>query len=82
MDTYLEKSLYEELLSAGYPAKDIFNHESDMYVYVTPLTTRLVNEFWPNDNMRRIFVSTFTDNVTKRTMYDVAFAYDPYWITR
>lgn len=79
IDTYQEKSLYEALLSSGYPKEDIFNHESDMYVYVTPLTTRLVEEFWPDDGMRELFVKKFKDNVTGSHMYDVAFAYDPYW---
>lgn len=82
IDTYHEKSLYETLLSSGYPKTDIFNHESDMYIYVTPLTTRLIEEFWPDDNMRGLFVKTFTDNINKKLMYDVAFAYDPYWRER
>ena len=79
IDTYHEKSFYETLLSSEYPRENISNHESDMYVYVTPLTTKLVKEFWPDDGMRELFVKKFKDNVTGRHMYDIAFAYDPYW---
>lgn len=33
------KTLMQRLIEAGYSEKDIFHHESDLYVFVTPITT-------------------------------------------
>lgn len=41
-----DKTLMQELLAAGYPREQMFNHESDLYIYVTPLTTKVVEEFY------------------------------------
>ena len=76
------KSLMERLLEAGYPPEDIDHHYSDLYVYVTPLTTRILTE-WANENgyggdlRDRLFVQKFRDQITGRMMYDVAFQYIP-----
>lgn len=73
-------TLMEMLREAGYPEEDFDHHESDLYVYRTPLTTRVINE-WLKENgfTSDVFVEVFTDNVTGRAMYDIVFQYDPYW---
>ena len=76
------KSLMERLLEAGYPPEDIDHHYSDLYVYVTPLTTKVITE-WADENgydsnlRDGVFVQTFRDQITGRIMYDIAFQYIP-----
>ena len=76
------KSLMERLLEAGYPPEDIDHHEYDLYVYVTPLTTRVLME-WADENgydsnlRDGVFIQTFKDQITGRKMYDIAFQYIP-----
>lgn len=76
------KSLMERLIEAGYPPEDIDHYYYDLYVYVTPLTTRIVTE-WANENgydnnlRDGWFVQTFRDQITGRKMYDIAFQYIP-----
>lgn len=78
------KSLMERLLEAGYPLEDIDHYYSDLYVYVTPLTTMVITE-WADENGYKsnlrdgIFVQTFKDQITRRKMYDIAFEYIPFW---
>lgn len=74
------KTLMQELLDAGYPREKMYNHESDLYVYVTPLTTRIVQAFyerkgWSSARSAPIFRS----EVDGKLMYDCAFAYDDWW---
>lgn len=78
------KSLMERLLEAGYPPEDIHHYYSDLYVYVTPLTTKVITEWLTNNgydsNLRDgVFVKTFRDQITGRKMYDVLFEYIPFW---
>lgn len=76
------KSLMERLLKAGYPPEDIDHYYSDLYVYVTPLTTKVITE-WADENgydsnlRDGVFVQTFKDQITGRKMYDIAFQYIP-----
>ena len=78
----MAKTLIEMLIEAGYPKDDIHHHESDLYIFVTPLTIRVL-ENWCKENRwhkclvkdESLLFSTFTDNVTGRKMYDVAFQY-------
>ena len=76
------KSLMERLLEAGYPPEDIDHHDYDLYVYVTPPTTRIITE-WANENgyvgnlRDGVFIQKFRDQITGRMMYDVAFQYIP-----
>lgn len=78
-DLYEKESIYARLLREGYPQEDIDHHESDLYVYVTPLTTKIIKEYFPDHDHKTIMVNKFKDNVTGRYMYDITFAYDPYW---
>ena len=70
------KSLLQRLLDAGYPKEDIYHHSSDLYIYVTPLTTKIVEE-WCNENgfRKSWHCPTFKDQITGRRMYDCAFCY-------
>ena len=76
------KSLMERLLEAGYLHEDIDHHCLDLYVYVTPLTTKVIIE-WADENSYDsnlrdgVFVQTFKDQITGRMMYDIAFQYIP-----
>ena len=76
------KSLMERLLEAGYPPEDIDHYYYDLYVYVTPLTTKVIME-WADENgydsnlRDGVFVQTFKDQITGRKMYDIAFQYIP-----
>ena len=76
------KSLMERLLEAGYPPEDIDHHYSDLYVYVTPLTTKVITE-WADENgydsnlRDGVFVQKFRDQITGKMMYDIFFQYIP-----
>ncbi len=71
------KSLMERLLEAGYPPEDIDHHDYDLYVYVTPLTTRVLKAWMKDNNYTDTLVQTFKDQITGRMMYDIAFQYIP-----
>lgn len=69
-------TLLERLLGAGYPKEQVYHYHSDLYVFVTPLTTKIIRE-WCNEfghDMNWNF-PIFTDNVTGKKMYDCAFQY-------
>ena len=71
------KSLMERLIEAGYPPEDIDHHDYDLYVYVTPLTTRVLKAWMKDNNYTDTLVQTFKDQITGRMMYDIAFQYIP-----
>ena len=84
-----KKPLIQMLLEAGYPKEDIHHHESDLYIYVTPLTTRVLRDWclangWNTQLIKDdgYLFSTFKCNITGRKMYDVAFQYMPWWEER
>lgn len=66
-------TLYTDLIEAGI---EVSNHESDLYFHVTPESTEILKRY-PN-----LWRTWFTSNIDKRHMYDVAFAYDPFWERR
>ena len=76
----MTKPLIQMLINAGYPKSKIFHHESDLYIFVTPLTSKIIDE-WAKTNgyNKSLFVSNFNDNITGKLMYDVAFQYYPYF---
>ena len=53
------------------------HHESDLYVPVTPETTKLVNAYEFKNN-----VKMFTCAIDKKQWYDIPFAYMPFWKKR
>lgn len=68
----MEKSLYQTLKDAGI---ELDNHESDLYFEVTAKTTGILLKFQTHfENAQR-----FRDNRTQRLMYDIPFAFAPYW---
>lgn len=74
------KTLMQRLHDAGYGAEDFFHHESDLYIYATEKTKRVVLD-WCNDNgySPMLFMQRFRDQVTGKPMYDIPFQYDPHW---
>ena len=72
-------TLMESLIEAGYPKDEMFHHRSDLYVYLTPTTKRVIDKwFKENGLVRDLFVSVFTDNISGLKMYDCAFQYTPF----
>ena len=75
------KSLMERLLEEGYPPEDIDHYYYDLYVYVTPLTTRVLKAWMKDndytDNLNEFLIQKFKDQITGRMMYDIAFQYIP-----
>lgn len=72
----MNKTLMERLLEAGYPESEMDHHESDLYVYVTPLTTRVIKEWCKDNGFRKNWhCPIFTDQITGKKMYDCAFQY-------
>ena len=75
-----KETLMEALEKAGYPREEMFNHCSDLYVYATQVTKRVITRwFKENCYTMNFFVKIFKDQITGRPMYDCAFQYDPYW---
>lgn len=75
----LEKNdppLMQRLLDAGYPREEMDHHESDLYVYVTPVTAQVVERWCKEHGYDRTWhCPTFFDQITGRLMYDCAFQY-------
>lgn len=69
-------TLMDALRAAGYPEEDFFHHYSDLYVFATPLTARVIDEWFMANNLEKnLFVSTFKDQITGRPMFDITFQY-------
>lgn len=69
-------TLMEKLEAAGYPREEMYHHELDLYVFITPLTKRVIDEWLQEEGLtRNLFVSIFRDQITGKPMYDVAFQY-------
>ena len=71
------KSLMERLIEAGYPPEDIDHHDYDLYVYVTPLTTKIIKAWIEDNNYTDSLIQKFKDQITGRMTYDIAFQYIP-----
>lgn len=70
--------LIKRILDAGYPKSQMFHHYSDLYVFVTPLTTRIVEEWCKEHGYSRSWhCPKFKDLITGRPMYDCAFQFIP-----
>lgn len=61
----MRKTLLERLLDAGYPKAEIYHHMSDLYVFVTPLTTKIISE-WCDENgyTMNLHCAKFVDQIT------------------
>lgn len=75
----MSKTLYRRLVDAGFG--ELINHyQSDLYVVVTPETTKIIYEWLKENNYNeKLFINAFTDQITGRRTYDVPFNYDPWW---
>ena len=74
------KPLMEMLIEEGYPLREMYHHGSDLYVFQTPLTTKVIDEwFRVNGYSKRNLLDRFGDQVTGKPMYDIAFQFLPYW---
>lgn len=71
-----DQPLMQRLLDAGYPREEMGHHESDLYVYVTSVTTQVVERWCKEHGYDRTWhCPTFYDQITGRKMYDCAFQY-------
>lgn len=76
-------TLIEKLIEAGYPREEMYHHYSDLYIFITPLTTRVIDEWFKEQELdKALFVEKFRDQITGRPMYSVSFQYIPYWEER
>lgn len=66
--------IYDELKAAGVP---LDNHESDLYVKVTPESRRIVGEHLAAGKIG--MAPTFTSNIDGARWYDLAFQFLPFW---
>ena len=73
------KSLYQCLLDGGVPPEEIDHHYSDLYVKVS-LKSRGILENYRKNTGVRCFAQVFKANDGSGYWYDIAFAYDPFWI--
>ena len=73
-------TLMDKLLEAGYPREQMFGNYSDLYVFVMPLTKRVISEWHKEHGAFSVWpVPVFRDLVTGCKMFNCAFAFDPYW---
>ena len=63
--------LYNTVVSKGIPHS---NHATDLYIPVTPETTKLVAEY-----EHKVSVTTFVNQREGGMWYDIPFAYLPAW---
>ena len=68
------RSLYQQLLAAGV---ELDNHESDLYVKVTPESTRILEEAGIAVDGHN--ASVFTSQTDGQQWYDLPFKYEPFW---
>lgn len=68
------RNIYEEALKTMSP-EQIDNHESDLYLMVTPESKKLISDYEFKFN-----VTTFISAIAPHVLwYDVPFAYTPFW---
>lgn len=71
------KTLYQRIIAAGIPSNYIDSHYSDLYLKVTPETKSIVNDYCREKGLE--LFGTFISQIEGWRMYDIPFAYDPYW---
>lgn len=72
-------TLYQALVKEV-PMEDIHNHYSDLYVKVSPKSTRILRNYVKENNLGSHMYSMFKSNVEgEGLMWEVHLAYDPYW---
>lgn len=73
------KSLYQCFLDGGIPPVEIDHHYSDLYVKVSIKSKSILSEYQKNTGTR-FFAEIFQASDGSGLWYDIAFAYDPFWI--
>lgn len=68
----MKDTIYAECCERHIPMS---NHQSDLYIPVTPETTELVKYY-------KCCYGTFVNQIDKHLWYDVYFAYIPWWNNR
>lgn len=68
------ESIYTVLKQVG---AEMDNHESDLYVKITPQTTEIVNAYYHRGDVRT--VSTFRSNLDSEMWFEIPFAFLPFW---
>lgn len=62
--------IYAAVKAAQIPAAHIDHHASDLYLKVTPETTRIINQL-----ENKSLLTTFTDNIDNELWYELPFCY-------
>lgn len=68
------KTLFQQVQEMGI---EYSNHLSDLYIPVNEQTEKLVSNYEFKQS-----VKIFTNNIDKKSWYDIPFAYAPYWENR
>lgn len=69
----MDKSIHQKAVEQMQP-NEIDNHQSDLYLKVTDVSKKLVDEYKFKNN-----VKTFRSGIVHCQWYDIPFAYDPFW---
>ena len=72
------KTLYTRMVEAAIP---VANHQSDLYVPVTPQSTAILKQY-EQEAFRKVWYCTFLNQVEGGQWYDIAFMYTPWWEQR
>ena len=72
------KTIMSRLIDAGYPRAEMANHETDLYVFATPIVYEVLDRYKQDTGISPVY-SSFIDQVSGKTMLDIAWAYDPEW---
>lgn len=70
------KTLKQRLIDAGYSESEMYHHCSDLYVFATTLTKKIIEEWCKELGLDMDWnCPMFKDAITGRPMYDCAFQY-------
>lgn len=81
-------TLFQFLIANGVPETDMANHYSDLYVKVTPLSRDIIRAYsllngpFPTLRGPVDMPNTFMSITGEGLMYDIPFAYDPFWASK
>lgn len=71
-----KETLMEALEKAGYPREEMFNHCSDLYVYATPLTKRIIKRWFKFEDLEEYhnYFDTHVTCVNHKAVYEAYLA--------
>lgn len=70
----VKESIYDKMIENGIECS---NHYSDLYVPVNPVTIEMLKQYEFKEDVR-----VFTSNIDGKAMFNIPFAYKPYWIEK